>query len=415
MDPESPSDLAASRATGGARLRWTATAVLLVLVAILGTAAVLARFARGELLDTDRYVQTVAPLATDPAVQAGLADRITDAIMERLDVETLAAQALAELAADRPRIPPAVIGLAPVIGTQARDFVHDTAESVVTSEQFGDLWVQVNRQAHRRLAAVLAGDAPAALSADDSGAVSVSLAPMIERVRTALLARGFTLAEQVPAIDKSFVVFRSPELVEARRWVALGDRVAGVLPWVTLLAAVGAVLVAPKGRRLRALSWVGVVMVAAMALLAVAIAVARSAYLQALPAGVLSRESATVVIDALLVPLRNTLRAVFVLAVVTALVGFLLGPARLAVAIRGSISGMFGRARSRSAGHIAQSVGAAVWRVRGPLRVGIVLAAAVVVVFWRYPTGLVIVLTVLAAVVALIAVERVARPPEVHP
>ncbi|MFC9894540.1 hypothetical protein ACFVMC_12690 [Nocardia sp. NPDC127579] len=342
-------DLVTSRATPdakrGARLRWTAAAVLLALIAALAAASVLARFARGEILDTDRYVQTVAPLATDPTLQAGLVDRITDMIMVRLDVETLAAQALAELAADRPRIPPAIVGLAPVIGTQTRDFVHETAESVVTSDQFAELWVQANRQAHRGVVAVLTDDTRIPIDVDDSGAVSVPLGPIVDRVRAALLGRGFSLAERIPAVDASFVLFRSPRLVASRHWISLGDRLADVMPWATLLAAVGAVRVAPRSSRLRALSSTGVALVAAMTLLAVLITVARSAYLQALPAGILSRESATVVVDVLLEPLRTTVRTVFVLGVAVALAGFLLGSSRPAVAIRGFTAGMLTRTR----------------------------------------------------------------------
>ena len=42
-----------------------------------------------ELLDTDRYVATVAPLASDPQVQAAIIDRVTDEIMARLPIEQL--------------------------------------------------------------------------------------------------------------------------------------------------------------------------------------------------------------------------------------------------------------------------------------------------------------------------------------
>ncbi|MDJ0109262.1 hypothetical protein QM646_22755, partial [Rhodococcus erythropolis] len=43
-------------------LRWTAVAILLVLVALLAVLSVTTRFTRSQILDTDRYVSTVAPL-----------------------------------------------------------------------------------------------------------------------------------------------------------------------------------------------------------------------------------------------------------------------------------------------------------------------------------------------------------------
>src|SRR6201995_3011376 len=47
--------------------------VLLVLVGLLAPMSVLATWAHDEVGDTDRYVQTVAPLASDPAVQNAIA------------------------------------------------------------------------------------------------------------------------------------------------------------------------------------------------------------------------------------------------------------------------------------------------------------------------------------------------------
>lgn len=43
--------------------RWIGCWLLVVVTAVLVLVAVVARFAESELLDTDRYVETVAPLA----------------------------------------------------------------------------------------------------------------------------------------------------------------------------------------------------------------------------------------------------------------------------------------------------------------------------------------------------------------
>jgi hypothetical protein len=49
--------------------RWTGVVLLLILTAVLIIGSVTTRFVRGQIFDTDRYVTTVAPLATDPAIQ----------------------------------------------------------------------------------------------------------------------------------------------------------------------------------------------------------------------------------------------------------------------------------------------------------------------------------------------------------
>ncbi|WP_194896383.1 hypothetical protein [Catenulispora pinisilvae] len=51
------------------RIRSIASALLLALAALLAPLAVASVWMADEIGDTDRYVATVAPLATDPAVQ----------------------------------------------------------------------------------------------------------------------------------------------------------------------------------------------------------------------------------------------------------------------------------------------------------------------------------------------------------
>lgn len=89
--------------------RWTGVVLLLVLTALLIIGSVTTRFVRSQIFDTDRYVTTVAPLATDPAIQKELADKITDAIVGRVDIKAYTADAVNALTqnvgqlSDRPR------------------------------------------------------------------------------------------------------------------------------------------------------------------------------------------------------------------------------------------------------------------------------------------------------------------------
>ena len=84
------------RAGGHHWLRSTAVVVLFAVGFALVPIAGLAVWSRNTLLDTDRYVETVAPLSDDPNVINSVAGRVTDAIFAQIDVE-------AELAANLPR------------------------------------------------------------------------------------------------------------------------------------------------------------------------------------------------------------------------------------------------------------------------------------------------------------------------
>ncbi|MCP2276154.1 hypothetical protein [Nocardia amikacinitolerans] len=397
--------------------RWTAVAVLAVLVAALAITTVLARYVRSQILDTDRYVSTMAPLASDPAVQNEVANSLTDEIFARVDIEGMTADALAALTEavpaveNRPRVDRAVEGLAPVIAQQTRDFVHETVLSYVRSDQFEDLWLRANRAAHTTVVAVVTGQVgPESVTVDENGTVSISLGTAIENVKARLLDRDFTFAEKIPAVDKQFVLFRSPELVRAQRAVDNLDKASAVLPWVTIAAAVAAIAAAPAGVRRRALAFIGLALAVGMLILAIALIVARALYLEGMPADVRSPEAATAIIDTVLAPLRTALRGVAVLGLAIALGAYLTGGSASAIALRRRSGRGMDAVRHLRRSRPPNVVERWAFRARTALRWTIIGIAALVLVFWPYPTGLVVVWVVLGALVALLALELLIRP-----
>ncbi|MBD7999180.1 hypothetical protein [Oerskovia gallyi] len=403
----------AAPAHHGGWLRWTAVAVLLVLAGVLMLGSVLARYVRAEILDTDKYVATVTPLGSDPAIQAEISTQVSDAILERIDLETVTAQALATLTQNVEQVPAQVQALAPLLASQGESFVRSTVDRMVTSPTFEELWIVANRQAHKNLVAVLTGEGDTAITADANGQVTLSLGPMIDEVSKRLSARGFTFVESLPSIDPQFVLFTSQDVVKAQRAVAFLNTAANVLPWLSLLVAAGAVWAAPRGRRRRAVVLAGVAYVVAMAILAVGITVGRSLYLSAVPSDVLSPSAATALIDAVLVPLRTSLRAVFAFGVVVVLAAYLTGPSRSAVAVRGGFNWLV---RAASRGHAGDSGRAPhpfeIWvaRLRWPLIALVLAGALAVLVFSRYPSGTTILVIALVAAVLVIAIQVVSAP-----
>ncbi|MBF6168688.1 hypothetical protein IU486_28675 [Streptomyces gardneri] len=397
--------------------RWTAVAILTVLVAVLAITTVVSRYVRGEVLDTDRYLSTVAPLGSNPILQTEVSDTITDEIFTRVDIEGLTTDALAALTdavpatANRPRVDRAVEGLAPVITQQARSFVNDTVLSFVRSDQFEDLWLQANRAAHTALVAAATGHVgPESVTVDENGTVTLSLATVIDNVKARLLDRGFTFAEKVPAVDKQFVLFRSPELVRAQQAVDALDKASAVLPWVTIAAAIAAIVAAPPGHRRRALAFVGLGIAAGMLVLAIALIVARALYVDKIPPDVLSPGAATAIIDTMLVPLRSALRAVALLGLAIALGAYLTGNSASAVAVRSGFERGVDAVQRIRRSRPPNPVEAWAFRARTALRWAIIGVAALLLMFWRYPTGLVVVWVLLGALLALLALELLIRP-----
>src|ERR1700728_2665523 len=68
--------------------------VLVVLAAILIPVSVISVWAINTVTNTDKYVETMAPLATNPVIQQGLATRATDALFSTQIVQDKVTQAL---------------------------------------------------------------------------------------------------------------------------------------------------------------------------------------------------------------------------------------------------------------------------------------------------------------------------------
>src|ERR1700744_5241036 len=68
--------------------------VLVVLASILIPISVISVWAIRTVTDTDQYVDTMAPLATNPVIQQGLATRATDALFSTQIVQDKVTQAL---------------------------------------------------------------------------------------------------------------------------------------------------------------------------------------------------------------------------------------------------------------------------------------------------------------------------------
>ncbi len=392
---------AAGRRRGGRSARWAVSLLLIVLASVLAIVAVVARYARSELLDTDRYVETVSPLARDPAVQNAIATQVTNEIFSRLDVEQVTADALARLA--ELGAPPVIEGLATPIAAQVESFIGNEVDTALATDEFANLWDQANRAAHTQVVAVLTGETTGAVSFEE-GAITVNVGAIVARVQQRLVDRGFGLAENIPEIESTFTLVETDNLETAQVWVRRLDRAATALPFVILALAAVAILVAPDRRRGLVAVSVGIAL--AMVLLAAAMAITRTWYLDNGAPRTMSPEAAVGVVRTLLVPLRTAMRAVLVLALVVALAGFLTGPSGAARGVRSLAGRVRAAARGRVEGEREPSpVEAWVGAHKAPLRIGIVAVAVLVFAFWTYPSGAAVAAMVLAVLAGLALVE----------
>ncbi|MGC9537931.1 hypothetical protein [Streptomyces sp. UG1] len=85
------------RGRTGRVLRRTASAVLIVLACVLVPVTVITVWVHDIALDADRYVRTMEPLASDPAIEDAVHDRLVDAVDVRVNGEQVTADIAAWL------------------------------------------------------------------------------------------------------------------------------------------------------------------------------------------------------------------------------------------------------------------------------------------------------------------------------
>ena len=395
------------------RISWRAllSAVLIVLGCILAPLAVVGSWASLEVSDTGRYVATVEPLIHDPAIQNYLTDRITNEITSRLNVTGTINQASAQLN-DKglTRISSLLTTFGPQISSAVTGFIHSSVHSVITSQAVANIWVQVNTIAHQAVVKVLSGQGNGALSLRN-GQIVLNLGPIVAQVKQDLLAKGFSLASNIPPVSPTLALFQAKDLGKAQTYYRLVKASRIVLIVLTLLLLAAGVFVA-RGRR-RALIGAGLGLAASMLILGIGLDISRGIYLSSVPSSTLPTDAAAAAYDALVHFLRVTLRVVLAVGLVVAIGAFFTGPARAAVQTRGGIkSGFewvrnFGERRGVSTGPVGQWT----YQHRRGLRIGAVALFALIFVFWGEPTAVVVIVMVILLLVVLGLIELIGRPP----
>ncbi|GAA3548138.1 hypothetical protein [Nocardioides daeguensis] len=311
----SPPDLPPRRRNG--RWRALAASLLVVLGVVLVPVSLVARYVDQEVGDTDRYVETVGPLADNPVVQAAIARRVTDELLELLRLDELTDQASTALT--ERGLPPRLVDLLRTASVPLREaitsYVRETVGKVVRSEQFADAWVVANRSAHEQLVALVTGEDSEELHVEE-GTVSVNLAAVIATVKEVLLDQGFERAARIPEVSAQFVVLQSADLVKVQRLARALDRTATLLPVLALLSLAAAVALARRRRRVVLVAALAVAF--AMVAMGVALAAARAAYLDAIPVREEGLGAAREVFDAVVRLLRTQVRGVLAASLVVA-------------------------------------------------------------------------------------------------
>lgn len=391
------------------RRRQRLAVAFVVVGSLLMPVAVLAVWVRSHMLETDRWVETMDPLATDPVIVSALSERVSGQVSDTLDVRSRAAEVL----------PPEASFLAAPIAAGADRLVAESTDRLLTSEQFAELWASSSRAAHGALVAALTGREGDVVSTA-GGRVVLDLDSIAERVLERVDDQlGIDVAARVPTdrADVELVLVDSKQLTGAQVAVRWLDRLSWLLVVLSFGALVVALVVGPDRRRV--VLGVGIGAAVAMVVLGVGLGVVRDVYLVTLPEGVERPDAAAAVFDIVTRFLLQAVRMLAAVGVVLAVAAWLAGPATAAVRVRSWWAHALGRGGA-AAGSAVDLGPVPAWFAGnlGAVRAAILAAGAAVLVVWPRPTAkavlavALVVLVPLAVAQLLAAAER--RPGHRH-
>ncbi|MFJ2028020.1 hypothetical protein [Streptosporangium sp. NPDC087985] len=276
-------------------MRVAMAAILVAMGCLLAPIALVSLWVADEISDPDRYVATMAPLATKPDVQDAVVERVTSEVAKPLRRHAL---------------------------SPAEDLVRRMVRAAVEADDFPAVWNDINRAAHRRLMTILAGEGSRVPSARGDS-VGLDLTPVYERTKAPVddVIRQ-ELGESAPVLRPTIDLFSPADLDRARTvytWLITLKWVAPILSPAFLLTGV---LLAQNRRK--TLMGAGLGLAASMVALAGALAVVRNVYLPDYVENAMTVEAGTTVFDALIGPLKIGLRALFTAGLAVAGVVFLL-------------------------------------------------------------------------------------------
>ncbi len=324
--------------------RKIATIALVIITSVFVLVASLAVWGKRTLFDTDRFTKVVASVVDDPAVTNAMADKLTDSVFDAVQESGVVAD----------NTPEQLQPLLPVLRGALRGFVAEQVDKFLSSDTGQQLMVRSVGRSHRAAMRVLEGENPGNAVNIENGAVVLNLVPAVNAVLGRVQERGLLTDKDLPDIDESqspqeqiselsdalgidlkptfgqITVYENDKIANGEAYVATAQKIAKQIKrLVVLLVLLAIVLIAvtiliAKDRR-RAVIWLGIGVATGVVLAQIA----ERRLVQRIPRLIVdadSRAAAESVVSSFTHSLGNVNIALFVIAILAALIGFMARP-----------------------------------------------------------------------------------------
>lgn len=334
MSTDASTDVAtptAPKAPSRFGVRAIAALLVFVIAALLTPIALVGHWGHRTVIDSERYIETVGPLVTQPEVQESLATAITDAVIAQVDTTAQVGGLLDSLFPDSQFND----ALAAPIAAGINSLIGELVTRFVQSDAFETVWIKLNTAAQKSLVTLLEGgeEGPVQLVGDE---VVLDISSLLVEIQGFLVENGIDAAANItiPETDRQIVLMSAPALSQIR---LIYSFTSPVLQWFPLvIAALFALAIALSRRRARMVVGVGVVLVVSGGLLSIAMSAGQEVFVNEL-AGTPFGPAAQVFWDTLFAYLLMGIQAVLWLGIAVIVAGWFGGRTKWARQLRGHV------------------------------------------------------------------------------
>ena len=224
------------------RTRGVIAWILIVLASLMVPLSVITVWAINTTTNTDRYVETMAPLAREKVITDFVAQRATERIFSAVQVQQKVQGAL----------PKRAEFLAVPLVNQVQGFVQTQLTKLLNSTYFQNLWDKANRRSHAAVVAVLTGKGTPQLKKANN--VIVDITPVVDKAINQLDAKGITIFNGVkPKLARANTLtvnlVSGKQISKARGIFRVVTDLGWAIPVVAVLLIAAAVAVATDRRK----------------------------------------------------------------------------------------------------------------------------------------------------------------------
>jgi hypothetical protein len=263
-------------------------------------------------------------LLENEKVREFVASDLSERLLTVVNVQNLAAK----------KLPPELAPLAPALATAAAQVVPKAIERALQVPKVQELWGKANRVAHGRVIELLNGGGPNISTT--GGEVTLNLEALLDRLGTRL-GVGSEIGAKLPTQQRRIVLLRSKQLKTAQSVIKGLRDLSFVLPALVILMYVGAIWLAAGARR-RVLLDIGVGIIVGALLTLLLRRWVESYVVNTLVLNEGARPAMREVLAIATAGWRSRALWLLITGALVIFAGWLAGPMRLAVKLRGLIA-----------------------------------------------------------------------------